>query len=299
MSKKKRLSLAIITKNNPANIKTCLSSVAGQTVLPDEILIIDSSTDNKTKHICEAFRSRLKTPIRYVLEPTMGYAAGRNRAVKESKYPWIAFMDDDCIADKRWLSALQETSNKFPTAAAIIGDSKTFYPQNIYALAQQFYEVFWKKNAIDQYAVTDLEILDTKNILYKTSVLQKFRFVTEEHAGKQWTTDDIDMGMQLNTLKIKAYYSHRAIVYHKDRQDFFSYIRKVLVDAISYQFFLKKWKRQPKSASRFSRFSKQQSYDYIFNIYNTPLYKKFAVRFVITLTDQLLRIAPALARYYE
>ncbi len=300
MNKNDSFSFAIITKNRPFELKECLLSVTKQTMLPDEILIIDSSTDDKTKKLCFRFNKFFKLPIRYIFEPRSGYSTGRNRAVKESQGAWLAFTDDDCILDSSWVQIMRSTCLNHPGIKAIEGEGRTYYPNNIYALAIQFYEVFWKNNAVDGNTILDREILDTKNIVFLRSFLlrQRLQFVDEKINGKEWITHDIDMGMQFQQLNAKVFYEPKAIVYHKDRLTMSLYLKKFFIDTVSYHFYFKKWGLL-RSAMRIPRrLSKSMCFAYICRQYRLSSYNKLLLSGLIFVTDRFLTSFPYITWIY-
>src|SRR4030043_995256 len=126
------LSLAVITKNRSGDLHGCVSSIARQTDIPNEILIIDSSTNDRTRVLCEHYRRHSKLPVRYFFEPKPGYATSRNRAIKESRSCWLGFVDDDCVLDTEWVKTMRTTLKRYSHVAAIEGESRTYFPQNIY-----------------------------------------------------------------------------------------------------------------------------------------------------------------------
>lgn len=71
-----------------------------------EILVVDNaSTDNTTDVVARIARETL-IPVRCVRETAKGVVHARNRGVAEAHGEWIAFFDDDQLADRYWLSSL-------------------------------------------------------------------------------------------------------------------------------------------------------------------------------------------------
>lgn len=71
-----------------------------------EVLVIDNaSTDATPAAIAQAARESA-APLWGVYEGTKGIVAARNRGVAEARGEWIAFFDDDQLADPRWLAEL-------------------------------------------------------------------------------------------------------------------------------------------------------------------------------------------------
>ncbi|MGC2457633.1 MAG: glycosyltransferase family 2 protein [Gallionellaceae bacterium] len=79
------LSVIIITRNEAANIRACLESVAWA----DEIIVVDSGSDDDTVDICREF-----TPHVYVHD-WPGFGAQKNRALGYATADWVLALDAD------------------------------------------------------------------------------------------------------------------------------------------------------------------------------------------------------------
>ncbi|MGA8146068.1 MAG: glycosyltransferase family 2 protein [Gallionellaceae bacterium] len=79
------LSVIIITRNEAANIRACLESVAWA----DEIIVVDSGSDDDTVDICREF-----TPHVYVHD-WPGFGAQKNRALGYATADWVLSLDAD------------------------------------------------------------------------------------------------------------------------------------------------------------------------------------------------------------
>ncbi len=294
------MSLAIITKDRPSTLEACLWSIIPQATSKDEILIIDSSADNRTKALCHQLQKYSSAPIHHYFEPRPGYDIGRNRAVKEAKGYLLGFTDDDCVLDSHWMHEMKKTMTSHSSVDIVAGESMTYFPHNVCALATQFYEIFWKKNAIKNDSIIDLEILDTKNIVYRRSLFTKYKLIFSNiySKGRCWTTDDRDMGMQLMEVKAKAFYQPKAIVYHKDPQILKTYIKKILFSAISTEFYLKKWAKK-RELIRQTGFTKKSTLSYIYKLYHPLRHEQIMLSLLLGGTDRILQYAPVISYYYE
>lgn len=79
------LSVAIITKNEEANIRRCLESVKWA----DEIVVVDSGSADGTLDICREYGCRI---IEHEWE---GYAAQKNYALAQTTMDWVLSLDAD------------------------------------------------------------------------------------------------------------------------------------------------------------------------------------------------------------
>lgn len=102
------VSICIATFRRPKSLVRLLESLARQK-LPEglglEILVVDNDSAGRARGeaiaICEIAQS-----VRWLFEPRQNIALARNRAVAEARGKWIAFLDDDEVADENWLAAL-------------------------------------------------------------------------------------------------------------------------------------------------------------------------------------------------
>jgi glycosyltransferase involved in cell wall biosynthesis len=83
-------------------------SIAGQTVKPKEVVVVDDGSTDGTRESAEACAPDLQGIRLKVLrtEDNRGAGAARNRAITESSQPVLAFLD----ADDEWLPAKLERS---------------------------------------------------------------------------------------------------------------------------------------------------------------------------------------------
>src|ERR1700742_4301932 len=82
---RKTLSVAIITRNEEANLERTLGTVAWA----DEIVVVDSGSHDRTEEIARSFRSR------FFLEEWKGFAAQKNSALEKCTCDWILSLDAD------------------------------------------------------------------------------------------------------------------------------------------------------------------------------------------------------------
>ncbi len=80
-----KLSVAIITLNEEANIRRTLESVKWA----DEIVVIDSGSSDKTVSICREYTDKV------LLQPWLGFAAQKNFAIDRTTGDWILSLDAD------------------------------------------------------------------------------------------------------------------------------------------------------------------------------------------------------------
>lgn len=100
------LSLAMIVKNEEANLPRCLASVQG---LVDEIVVVDTGSTDRTMAIAESFGAKLSS-FTWIDD----FSAARNESLRRCTGDWILVLDADEAIDPqdhaRIRSALQHPS---------------------------------------------------------------------------------------------------------------------------------------------------------------------------------------------
>lgn len=104
------ISLVIPTYNRAATLANALSSVAASQVDDRgsvEVIVVDNNSTDATHLAVEEIQAgNFPFSLRYVLELNHGVAYARNRGIDESVGKYVAFMDDDQLIDKDYLSRL-------------------------------------------------------------------------------------------------------------------------------------------------------------------------------------------------
>jgi glycosyltransferase involved in cell wall biosynthesis len=95
-------SVVVCTRDRPEVLGRCLSSLRSlQADFPYEIVVVDNSVAGTAREVAAT------AGVRYVHEPRRGLSRARNAGVAASRSEIVAFIDDDAVADGRWLSALR------------------------------------------------------------------------------------------------------------------------------------------------------------------------------------------------
>lgn len=97
-----KISLIIPAYNEEKFIKKCLESIKNQTVSPDEIILINNNSTDKTLDIVKKFK------VKIINEKQQGISFARNRGLNEAKYEIIARCDADCILPNTWIEQIKE-----------------------------------------------------------------------------------------------------------------------------------------------------------------------------------------------
>jgi len=100
------VALIISTYNWPQALNQTLRSVANQTILPNEVLIADDGSDERTANLIQEFQTiHPMLNIKHVWHEDNGFrlAAIRNKAIRMAQSDYIIQIDGDIIIDKNFI----------------------------------------------------------------------------------------------------------------------------------------------------------------------------------------------------
>jgi len=104
-----KASLIVPTMNRPESLKETLSSVLLQSRFPDELIIVDQSTNEETKRVFDYFSPLFIGKIgqvKYFHQKEPSLVKARNRGVLESDGDIVCFIDDDIILSPEYFSGV-------------------------------------------------------------------------------------------------------------------------------------------------------------------------------------------------
>ncbi len=98
MSKTLTLTIVIPAYNEEHHIKACLDSIAAQTEAPDEVIVVDNNSTDKTAEIAASYPF-----VRVISESQQGIAYARNKGFDSAKSDLIGRIDADTVLMTGWV----------------------------------------------------------------------------------------------------------------------------------------------------------------------------------------------------
>jgi len=84
------------------------------------VIVVDNGSTDNTKEVVLNFKDKLN--IKYVYEVQSGIPYARNAGIRNATKDIIAFIDDDCVADRNWLKYLEIPFIKDPHIGVVGGE---------------------------------------------------------------------------------------------------------------------------------------------------------------------------------
>lgn len=128
------ISVVIPSFNASEHMQRLLVSISAQTVLPREVVIVDSSSNDATAVVVKEWKGTL--PILYKKLDLAYPGHARNVGVTLARGKWIAFLDCRTVPDTRWLELCIEAAQKTGAglvAAIFTGNPNTHFQQIMHA----------------------------------------------------------------------------------------------------------------------------------------------------------------------
>ncbi len=99
----KSLSIIIPAYNEARHIKACLDAIAAQTEMPDEVIVVDNNSTDRTVEIARSYPF-----VTAVNEATQGIVYARNCGFNATKTDIIGRIDADSILPVDWVARIKE-----------------------------------------------------------------------------------------------------------------------------------------------------------------------------------------------
>lgn len=130
-----RFSVVIPTYRRPHQLHECLRSIAALEYPRDrfEVLVVDDGGDVPLDPVVRPFADQVELSL--LRQPNAGPARARNAAAGRARGDLLAFTDDDCRVEPRWLAELARAFTDSPDC--LVGGHTVNEAPGIYSAASQ------------------------------------------------------------------------------------------------------------------------------------------------------------------
>lgn len=132
------ISLIVPVYNVERYLAQCLESIVNQTVLFDEVILIDDGSVDKSPLICRQYVS-VYPYIRLISQENRGLSAARNRGLMQASGQYVMFLDSDDYLRTDTVKILKEQLLKF-RYDAVYFDAETHCEEGKYFVEKNIYD---------------------------------------------------------------------------------------------------------------------------------------------------------------
>ena len=211
-----KLSVYIPCYNAGNYLEKSIQSLLAQTRPPDEILIIDDGSTDRTAQIASRFPVKL---VRH--ERNMGLAAARNTAFRNAAHELVGAVDADVYPDKAWLEHLLvhfDDPRVVGTGGRLI-EAFRETPADAWRALQLCQDLGQKGIVIEG---NSLKCLGGFGTILRKSTVQEIGGYNENY---RTNFEDVDLNGRLVRAGHRLIFEPRAVAYHQRRDTVGSVIR--------------------------------------------------------------------------
>lgn len=116
-----KVSLVVPIYNEEKSLGKLVESINYQTFQPDEVVLVDGGSIDKTVEVFEKLCSR-NSVYKLIKTQRAMPGKGRNIGIENARNQWIALTDAGIVLDKNWLAELVKAAEDNPAADMIYGN---------------------------------------------------------------------------------------------------------------------------------------------------------------------------------
>ena len=202
-----RFSVIIIVRNGEKFMPDALDSLVHQSVNPDEVIIVDAESTDRTREIVKKYAKKYEIIKLYVEPGTRG--EGRNYGVKVSIGEIVAFMDVDAIANGLWV---EEMKRAMEDGADVVAGREVRLGYTGFTSLKR---VGMLHKGVD---ITYPSV----NLAYRKAVFNAIG------GFDPWfkEAEEVDLNFRAVDADYKLVYNEKAIVYHRARETFTGFLKQ-------------------------------------------------------------------------
>ncbi|UCI09259.1 glycosyltransferase family 2 protein [Mesorhizobium sp. B1-1-8] len=115
------VSIIIPAHNAASTIVRTLASLASESEVIGEVLLVDDSSSDDTAAVATDAASRLALPLRIIKSSCRDAGGSRNLALEQARFPWIYMIDADDLHLEKGLRTLVSRTRTRPGADMVVG----------------------------------------------------------------------------------------------------------------------------------------------------------------------------------
>jgi len=127
--------VVICTRNRPALLARCLDAVLQLECPRFDVLVVDNASDDGSTAAVAAQKG-----VRCIAEPRVGLNRARNTGARACESEVVAYLDDDAVPQRNWLSAIVEPFQD----ASVMAVAGRILPTSVESEAEKYCADHWR-----------------------------------------------------------------------------------------------------------------------------------------------------------
>jgi cellulose synthase/poly-beta-1,6-N-acetylglucosamine synthase-like glycosyltransferase len=215
-----KISVLIPCHNEERSIRACVESCLAQTRLPDQILVVNDGSTDKSGEILAEFGDKIEVLTIPVATGNKSHAQERGIA-RVTGSVFIA-TDGDTILDPNFVEEIEKKFNENPLAVAVCGYVKSMKYNWLTACRELEYVIGQDVHKLAQSYIHSIFVIPGCAGAFKTSLFQGE--ITFDH---DTLTEDLDFTYKLHQQYHHIVYAQKAVSYTQDPATLSSYINQM------------------------------------------------------------------------
>ncbi len=218
------LTLAICTYNGANRLEKTLEAILKNEAIdiPWELLVVNNASTDSTANFVKEFWPKGTHQLRIIHEKTPGAIHARKKALREARYAYLSYIDDDNWISRNWVEEVYRIFEAHPTVGMISCPSTA----NLSAPPPDFFEGFKGWLAVGTRFSTE-GIVEDRPVSFWTAGLSlrlkafddlkntDYSTCLTGRTGKQtYGGEDHELCLSLTLLGWDAYYTHQISFVH-------------------------------------------------------------------------------------
>ena len=195
------VSIIVVTYNNLKYTKMCIDSIIGKTAYPNyEIVIVDNCSKDDTRGYLKNLE-KMHDNIKIILnDENLGFAAGNNVGIKNSKGEYIILLNNDTVVTNGWMTSLIKHLDEpkigmvCPVTNSIGNEAQINVNYSKIEDMDSFALNYTTKHQGELY--NDINVLAMFCVAFKRTIIDEVGYLDENYAVGMFEDDDYSFALK-------------------------------------------------------------------------------------------------------
>jgi GT2 family glycosyltransferase len=216
----RELDVVICTYDNPVQLDLVLTALAGQQGAGPgwSVTVVDNNSGPQTREVVARHeRDGVIPGLRRIVEPEQGLTPARLCGVRSSTGRWIAFVDDDCMLDDRWVAGALAFAAAHPDCGGFGGRVTPEYPEGAPSIMSRYGWAFAEQDLGEQ--PTEVDCLVGAGMVLNREALHASGwphgpYFADRVGGKLVSGGDVEIALRVAATGRKLWYTPTCSLRH-------------------------------------------------------------------------------------